>query len=416
MRLAIVLMALVGPTSCTRSPAADADQLRALADSHQWFALRDAVQNMAHPPLLYRGAVACAFNDVKRCEQDMQRVVHGGSAADRADAHGFLMVLDAMAGRFRLAMIDSKERLKLRGTLSAPDGLHAVLSAFGQYADLTVVSRRPSSVPYERAAGHLLIPVSINGGSARYILDTGANFSGVTESEAKRLGLKTSEVHAHNLGDSTGRGFSLGKLAIADRMEIGNLRLKNVPFMVVDDDLDAFAELPADARGAIGMQVLLACGTIRWNSAGTVELGGHAERASVGRANLCFDGLQPLAEGSFGSAKLVFVLDTGDSESHLSSRFAREFAALVKERGKPDTWSLSGLGGTVEAQTTILPDFRLEVGGLAAALQPVHVLGKVAGSEFHHGVIGMDFLDQATEVTIDFRAMRMTLANPDSQR
>jgi clan AA aspartic protease (TIGR02281 family) len=170
----------------------------------------------------------------------MERVTHSGSTADRADAYGFLMLMNAMSGHFRSAMIDSEERLKARGASSAPDGFHALLSSFGRYADLAVVSRRASSVPYERAAGPLLIPVSINGGTARYILDTGANFSVISESEAKRLGLKTSEVHAHNLGDSTGTGFSLGKVAVADRMEIGNSRLKNVPFMVVGDDLDAF--------------------------------------------------------------------------------------------------------------------------------------------------------------------------------
>jgi clan AA aspartic protease (TIGR02281 family) len=345
----------------------------------------------------------------------MQRVTHSGSAADRSDAYGFLMLLNAMSGHFRLAMIDSEERLKARGPSSAPDGFHALLSAFARYADLAVVSRRASSVPYERAAGHLLIPVSINGGTARYILDTGANFSMISESEAKRLGLKTSEVHA-TMGDSTGTGFSLGRVALADRMEIGNFRLKNVPFMVVDDDLDAFGELPAGAHGAIGMQVLLAFGTVRWNSEGTVELGVHAERSSVGQANLCFDGLLPLTEGGFGDAKLVFGLDTGDSESRLYPRFTREFAALVKERGKPGTWSLSGAGGTVEAQTTILPELRLELGGFAVALRPVHIVGKGGGSEIYHGIIGMDVLNQAKTITIDFQAMRMTLARSNSQR
>ena len=164
------------------------------------------------------------------------------------------------------------------------------------------------------------------------------------------------------------------------------------------------------------MQVLLAFGTVRWNSAGTVELGVHAERSSVGRANLCFDGLLPLTEGGFGGAKLVFGLDTGDSESRLYPRFAREFAAVVKERGKPGSWSLSGAGGTVEVQTTILPELQLEVGGFTAVLQTAHILGKGGGSEIYHGIIGMDVLDQAKTITIDFQAMRMTLAKPDSQR
>src|SRR5579863_10083876 len=281
MRMAITLLALAVPA------ASDADQLKALADTHQWFALRDAVQKMADPPLLYRGAVACTFHDVKHCEEDMQAIIRHGTAADRADANGFLMLQHALAGHFRLAAKHSEESLTVTGGPPPPDALHAMFSTYGNYPDLIVAAHGPSRIRYQRAAGHLLLPTSINGRATSYILDTGANFSIVTELEAKRLGLKTSSLHAPKMMDSTGAGFSLGKVALADRLDVGKFRLKNVPFMVVDDDRDAFAELPAASRGAIGMQVLLAFGMVQWNAAGTIELGGSAEPANIARANLC---------------------------------------------------------------------------------------------------------------------------------
>ncbi len=141
--------------------AADADQLKALADNDQWFALRDAVQKMADPSLLYRGEVACAFHDVKRCEQNMQAVMRHGTVADHIDASGFLMLQHSLAGHFRLAAKYSEEGAKVRGHPPVRDGLHTLLSTLGDYPDLMVAAH--STVRYERAAGHLLLPTSING-------------------------------------------------------------------------------------------------------------------------------------------------------------------------------------------------------------------------------------------------------------
>jgi clan AA aspartic protease (TIGR02281 family) len=393
----------------TTASSAAGDDFKSLSDAHQWFALRDAIQKAPNPPLLYRAAVACEFNDMHACERDMRRIVRDGSPADRADAYGFLMLQHALAGRYRFAAEASAERLKASRSSAATDSLHALLSAFDQHPNLTVASRGPSTIRYERAAGHLLLPSSINGKSARYLLDTGANFSVIVASEAKRLGLRISEARVEHVGDATGNGFSLTKIAFADQINIGSFRLKNVPFMVLGDDLDAFTEVPDGARGAFGMQVLLGLGNVRWNSQGAIELGAPSQSFDISRANLCFDGLGVLAEAGYSGASLVFVLDTGDSESRLLPRFAREFAA-VAERGKPGTCSISGAGGAVETPTTILSDFQLDLGSMRTTLAPIHIWKGVGGGhDYHYGVIGLDILDQASAVSLDFRSMRLSL-------
>jgi clan AA aspartic protease (TIGR02281 family) len=394
----------------TTSSATAADDLKLLSDTHQWFALRDAIRKVTNPPLLYQAAVACEFHDTHACEHDVRGIVRDGSPADRADAYGFLMLQHALAGHYRSAVEASEERLKASRPSAAPDSLNALLSAFDQHPDLAVASRGPSTIRYERAAGHLLLPSSINGKSARYLLDTGANFSVIVASEAKRLGLRISEVRVEHVGDATGNGFSLTKIAFADHINIGGFRLKNVPFMVLGDDLDVFTELPDGARGAFGMQVLLALGNVRWNSRGDIQLGAPSQPLDISHANLCFDGLGMLTEAGYGDTRLVFVLDTGDSESRLGPRFAREFAALVTERGKPGAWNLSGAGGVVETPATILSEFQLDLGSMRTTSAPIHIWkGDGGGREYHHGVIGLDILDQASAVALDFRSMRLSL-------
>jgi hypothetical protein len=42
-------------------------------------------------------------------------------------------------------------------------------------------------------------------------------------------------------------------------------------------------------------------------------------------------------------------------------------------------------------------------------LQPAQVFSKPIGNDFQHGNLGIDVLSQASEVTIDFRAMSLAV-------
>ena len=51
---------------------------------------------------------------------------------------------------------------------------------------------QPSVLPHE--SGSIFIPLSVNGEAAEYFFDTGAWVSSVSESEARRLGLRIGET------------------------------------------------------------------------------------------------------------------------------------------------------------------------------------------------------------------------------
>ena len=53
----------------------------------------------------------------------------------------------------------------------------------------------------------------------------------------------------------------------------------------------------------------------------------------------------------------------------------------------------------------------LYIGGLETTLRPAHVLLKENSSngQWYHGNLGLDFLNQADTVTLDFVAMSLTL-------
>jgi hypothetical protein len=59
--------------------------------------------------------------------------------------------------------------------------------------------------------------------------------------------------------------------------------------------------------------------------------------------------------------------------------------------------------------TIALPEIQLRVGGLHTTIRPAQVFAKPVGDGFHHGLLGMDVLSQAREVSIDFRSMMLEL-------
>jgi predicted aspartyl protease len=280
---------------------------------------------------------------------------------------------------------------------------------FSGYPELSVASRHASTVRGEFRDGHLFIPVFINGESGKYILDTGANLSTLTELEAKRLGLRVSDLNVDpaQIGESSGKGVEGAKFAVADRLELAGIHLRNVPFLIVSDEPEAFFALPPGYRGAIGIQVLLACRTVRWDSNGTVHLDGEPRRKSTSNSNLCFNGLDTFTQVAFEKGTLDIQVDTGADSSSLFQRFASRYPEYVQGSGAPGTKVVGGAGGTTKVAATILPEIALRSGGFAATLRPVYVIAKDVESD---GTIGMDILGQAHEVTFDFRAMRLTLS------
>jgi hypothetical protein len=282
-----------------------------------------------------------------------------------------------------------------------------LFAALSQYPEQSVTERHSSTIRYSMKDGNLFIPVSINGRSANYMLDTGANFSSVSESETERLGLVVHAGVGTKVGDSTGAGVVLQKTAVADQLRVGNVCLRHVAFLVLPDQ--RFTDIPPSERGAVGLQVLLALQTVRWSTDGTLQFAFRPARKNLRRSNLCFDGAMPVIEVAFRQSRLNFVLDTGAVKTDLFPKFREEFASQVDESGKKGMRRVTGAGGSAELDAIILPELTFRLAGLDAVLRPAPVLLQEVGSRWHHGIRGRDLLNQARAVTIDFKSMTLAL-------
>ncbi len=404
--IAVVLAARI----LTAQPVHRAGELDNLYQSNRWFEFRDAMLHDPPPTPFYRGQLALAFHDWPQAEKDLLAAMKPGADPMQAFEAGMgLLRIYEFSGRRKdgRALLAKMDRLmqsfeKTRSISSAAlrnfENYRAALSAATDYPDQSVVARGRSRLLYTEIENQLIVPLHINGAPANYMVDTGAESCFISAAEAKRLGL-TVQPTSIEIGGFDPDAKAAG-VAVANDLTIGNFHLRNVLFLVQEGD--------DEASGALGLPVLLAFETLRWNSDGTMEFGFPAQPRNFAESNLALAGSLLWTLADLEGKKLLLGVDTGSYESMLFPGFAREFAGRMNSpvplgsRDAPDGTVALSLSG-------------LRVGGLRTPLNPAPVYAKdplEAASDLH-GWLGMDLLGQARSVTLDLAAMKLTLDGID---
>jgi predicted aspartyl protease len=373
--------------------------------SNRIFALRDAVQHTS-APLFYRGAVEVSQNKIKEAQKDLHAVIRAEPhSKDAYEAHDLLTNLDFRNGLYREALAEAQAQLAEKPNASDVKNALPLFNALSRSPDMTVVKRRRSTLHVNQ--NDYLLPFKLNGRDATFSFDTGAAISIMSEREAKHLGL-TSETVATKLDDASGNGVSGFRVAIAKDLIIGGLHLQNVAFAVIPDTNEPFVEMPDSEgnRGLLGLPVLLAMHTIRWQPKGDFEFGFPAQPDPT-RSNMLFYGSSAIIQVSVQNKTLNLSLDTGAIDTDLNPTFAKELPGLMAS-GQKESRKTTGVGGVSNSDSILLSSVTLQIGGLDVVLQPAHVfvthsLGRWAGN------LGNDLLHQAQTITLDFQAMSLRL-------
>lgn len=407
MRIFVEWLGLIALTQICFAIDNDRPDLKSLYDGRRWFALREAALK-TDAPLFYRGAVACVFNDLRQCQKKSKAVVRSEPRSDQAHAvHSLLAAVYLRSGQYRKALSQVDEMLALKPDDADAKSVRPLLAALSSSPDQSIGRRRSTTLSLHHEGKDLGVPVSINGMPATYTFDTGANLSLLSESEAKRLGLAIRDVESR-MEVMTGGRVSL-RIAVADELAAGGFRLKHVAFLVFPDNQPPFDDLPPGERGIIGIPVLLAFQSFSWGSDGTFQISVPFRR--LPHADLCFDEQIPVVDVQFENSRLNFSLDTGAEETYLYPPFAAALPQLMRDQGKKESQTLTGISSSTQVESSTLPKLQLDIGGFSTVLRPAHVmLGlTTAGSKFFDGNLGMDLLTQPQRTTVDFRSMTLTL-------
>ena len=389
--------------------------LKSLYEAHRWFGLRDSVRSGAPP--FYEGAVACAFNEVHRCEETLKPVIESSPRSDEAiEAHRLLASAYFRSAKYHEALVHVAAVLAARPGDPDARSERPLLAALADFPDQAVVRRGLTRVRLSDAG----LPFSINGVQGTYWFDTGADISVLSESEAKRFGLRVMAAPIQE-GDVNGTQVN-SRVAVADELSVGSILLEHVGFLVVPDSQPPFNQLPPGSRGLIGMPVLLAFRRFAvWGAEsglplhgqqeGEFEIGSRPPNGLAPHADLCFDGHHPVARVRFGGQNLAFTLDTGATNTDLYPPFAKAFPKLIRASAKTDSYKMEGVGGAKYMAAAILPILHFNVGGFPVVLKSAGVLltPTTQTSKFFEGNLGNDLLQQAKEITFDFDSMALTL-------
>ena len=409
--LAAFVLAMCFPAMRASSQATDRDY-KDFYEQHRWFALRDAVDaGRGNMPALYRAAVEAAFDERALAERDLRKITSTSpNSADAYEAQEVLATLYFRHGEYRQGLLCLRAMLKLKPDAEDVKNAITVYTPMAQ-ADQRVAQLVPSQVQLIRGEGNLYLPRDIDGKSASYAFDTGANYSAISESEAKRLGMELVGASGQ-IEDSSGHQLGL-RVAVAKNLYISGLHLRSVAFAVLPDSQPPFNDLPQQKRGLIGIPVLLAMRTFRWSTDGSFALGFPSQHFELKTANLSFEQSFPITQVGFEGRNVDFTVDSGAQRTVMNPPFSVAFESALKPLSTPETYKLTGVGGSSGYASLLIPSLKLTVGGQMVKLTNAHVLTQESSNEskWAFGNLGIDLLNEANATIFDFRAMKLTLEN-----
>jgi hypothetical protein len=384
-------------------------ELKSLYDSHRWFELRNNVAS-THAPPFYEAAVAAAFNHVPEAETDLRAIISSDPSGDSGfEARELLIAFFYRTGKYHEALAEANALLSQKPSASDIANILPTLRVLSTHDNQSVVDRHPATVTMGIDDENLVLPVDVNGISGHYIFDNGFSLSGVSESEAKRLKLDVHDVTT-NIDSMSGAPVKI-RIAVAANLAIAGVQLHNVAFYVLPDNQPPFNQLPSGRQGILGLPVILALEHIKWSVKDhTFAVLPLTDRAPMSNANIAFDGTGTLCRISFDGKPLQFSLDLGAQNTVLYDSFAQSFPA-VKASGVLEKHQVTGVGGSANIDSVIVPSLTFTLDGHPLVLKPAHILlhGNNSTSNRFAGNLGMDLLNQALSVEVDFRSMTLSL-------
>ena len=225
-----------------------------------------------------------------------------------------------------------------------------------------------TSVSFLRdSVGIIIIPViDHNGKEHNFILDTGAEYSAISESSM-------SDFNTNIVVDSVGvigTSRAGGKLGVSDRLSIGDMSAENVLFLVLADSLLSpkyEGRVVYNIDGIIGWDFIREFRNISIDNKRGIISFNTENQYPIATGNLIVSSLTPFVEVISETDTLNFILDTGTSinASILTNRnLSKHQNQIVDMDATP--YRAGGIGGVITNQKVYnLPDFSLKIGQTA---------------------------------------------------
>ena len=298
----------------------------------------------------FEGILANRRNQVEKSIELLQKVLPALKTAEpKRAALAARALADDYTKRFEYAKADEVyNELRTEYSKRLPAAERQSLKDDGKTVHLltdappqTVEVHGAFSIPTHLSdLGTIESDIAVNGVTKSWILDTGANYSVLTESAAKQMGLKLSEQAAQTQGAS-GAENPL-HVAVVPEMKMGSAVVRNFVVLVLPDQLllVPLSKGKHQIEAILGYPVLSALGQLTFTSNEVkVDTGGDASGAVM-----YMQELNPLVERRVNDHPMLLFFDTGASSTALTARYYNQYRPEFADV-KPGRRGVAGAGG-----------------------------------------------------------------------
>ncbi len=420
MRIVSGLFLLLFFFAC--SPRLSLPQQQAYVDMlarRDYFALRDEMGQSGRrlspeQRQYYQAYLENAFNQPAASIRTANRLLLGKQAKLSPETVSNLLILqiDNYAKTFAYAQAHEVSQLLLtryaqvldssyRASIANSDRIWAALA--GQEAQ-RIFFEGESRIPWKRdKMGLMTVPLRSGLAQWDFVFDTGANFSTISETNARKMDLKLLDAE-FDVSSSTGLQLR-SRIGIAEAFRMGNMLIQHAVFLVLPDDQLAFPQYHYTIPGIIGFPVIEQMREVRIHKNGTLTV--PAQPQDRGLRNLALHELMPMVRLASDRDTLVYHLDTGARQTAFFSPYYEKYRAELERQGAPDTVRVGGAGGMVALPVYNVKKLTLYIGDQQAHLSDVKVQTQRMEhtGDLFYGHIGQDVIRQFDEMILNFVQM-----------
>jgi len=251
--------------------------------------------------------------------------------------------------------------------------------------------------------GLIEVPAKTNNSPFNAIFDTRANISSITQTYARKLGLRILDVTYNEGSGITGIQFKTG-LGIADSLYIGSILVKNVVFQVMPDSILYITPIKFQLNVIIGFPVIEQMKEVHIFKDGRMTIPTNPLQMDL--HNFVLDGLDPVIALKKGNDTLLFHFDSGATSSTFYQAYYNKYKSEIEKTGIKKVLGFGGAGGMQKKSVFVLPHIDLELGEKKGRIDSASVLTqKIIPNEYFFGNIGQDFTNGFNELIYNFKYM-----------
>lgn len=232
----------------------------------------------------------------------------------------------------------------------------------------------PVGNPEKKAVLMKLENSTVNGIQADITFDTGAGVNIISDSLAHKLNLIPLEAY----NDVLGIGRQRTQYVIAKEIKLGNITVKDVPFVIVDLKVDnEEANQYMDCLGlVVGGDLMLQLKDLTIDFIKSeITVPSVAPNRSNARPNMNFSQqMNLITKGVIHNNPMWICIDTGDASfGSLNGDFFERNKEYVLANATPETVRTAGIGGVHISEAYNLPDINITLGGTTVAIPQITV-------------------------------------------